>query len=210
MKRWFAMLLAAAITLSMAACTADKPAETTPPTTTAATTEATTEPTTAPEKLSTGVYGDTIILGNLKFAIPEGLLTTVIDEQTIYLSTKDKKFVIGLFALDVSALDVEKTKTFIPIQHKSFADEDDLADSDKLDGSVAGTDVKFDFYTDIDANHNVTINMATTFTDSWYAYTIIMIHDAKSDDINNYISTFVDFTFYAENIGEAPRFDFVQ
>ena len=31
MKRWFAMLLAAAITLSMAACTADKPAETTPP-----------------------------------------------------------------------------------------------------------------------------------------------------------------------------------
>ena len=48
MKRWFAMFLAAAITLSMAACTADKPAETTPPTTTAATTEPTILPTTEP------------------------------------------------------------------------------------------------------------------------------------------------------------------
>lgn len=48
MKRWFAIILAAAIALSMAACTAEQPPETTPPTTTTATTEATTEPTTAP------------------------------------------------------------------------------------------------------------------------------------------------------------------
>ena len=222
MKRWLAIILAAAIALSMAACTAEQPPETTPPTTTAATTEApteattaatteaTTEPTTAPEKLSTGVYGDTIILGNLKFAIPEGFLTTVIDERTITLTSKDGKYTIGLFAADISALDEEKAKIYIPLQHGSFVDENDLAEANEVDGYVAGMEVKYDLYVDINTDLQFSTNMATTFTDSWYAYTILVISTADSDLIKDYTTTFAEFTAYAENIGEAPRFDFVQ
>lgn len=158
-----------------------------------------------------GVYGDTLVLGNIKFTIPEGFLATVVDERSFQLGSKDNECYIGLFAADIGELDEDRTKIYLQAQKYLFIDEDTTKFSEEsFDGHVAEFDVTLDYFGELSTNLQVTSNIYSTFTDSWYAYTVFLKCDASSDLLNEYITTYVNFVTHAEHIGAAPRFDFVQ
>lgn len=181
---------------------------------TVAPTEAPTEASTeAPKetKPENGVYGDTLILGNIKFSIPDGYEITIMDENTYMFESDDGDCAFGVFAADISELDEAATEVYLPMQADLFAtDGATRVDEDTLDGYVAGFDVGLNFYMEMTQNLDVTTNIDTTFTDSWYAYTIIFRCSPTSEKQADYITTFVQFTGYSEYIGQTPRFDFVQ
>ncbi len=158
----------------------------------------------------TGIYNNTIILGNIKFEIPEGFTASLIEENTIALSDGNGECSIGLFAADISMLDEEKTKQYIPLMYDSFkTDGAERIEESTMDGYAAGRYVDYQFYGEINGDNN-TINLDTAFTDSWYAYMLILKCDAESDDLSDNMQTFIQMAGYSEYTGKEPRFDFVQ
>lgn len=226
MKRIIAIVLLMVTVLCCAGCgTADEgknipetkattnPTETTasetePPT--VATTETLTEAPTETKHVN-GASGNVLILGNIKFTIPDGFILTEVGENTFHLAPKDSSCHIGLYAVDISALDEDEALAHLSIQRDIFMGEDGRRiDEDTLDGYVARRDVVMDFYGVIDTDLQITTHLDVTFTDSWYAYTIFFQSDAGSEYLNDNLTTFIYFTAYSEYIGDTPRFNSVQ
>ncbi len=156
------------------------------------------------------ISGNNMTLGNLEFMIPDGFTATVVNESSVALVSSDKACSIGLFATDISALDEAKAKEYLPLQHNSFVSDDcERVRESSSESLAAGFDITMNSYGKIlpDAS---TACMDSTFTDSWYAYTILFECDINSPQIKEYITSFAEFTGYANYVGAEPRFDFVQ
>lgn len=204
-------LLVLYITLTFAGCGTQNGNEITAPLNTAPTVTTSPIETTRPSKQETGIYGDTIILGNIQFTIPDGFTASKINERTFLLSSEDNECFFGLFAIDISDKSESTLKTYLPQQQKSFRDtEGTIIDEDKIDGFISGFDVMLNFYSEINLDLEITAKMDTTFTDSWYAYTVLFQCDGASEKLSDYVTTFAHFTGYSKYIGEEPRFNFVQ
>lgn len=225
MKKLTALILAVAMILCLTACgnNEESPATTisetsTDETTATQTTETTVNETTYAETTTdielsrkNGVYGNTLVLGNIEFTIPDGFLVTVINTNSYLLSSEDYACSFAVCANSIMELDEEKTKTYLPMQHKVYMTENATRFSeDTLDGFIAGYSVTFDFYGEITTELDVSTNIDATFTDSWYAYTVLFRCDTNSENLADYVSTFVTFTGYSKYIGNSPRFEFVQ
>lgn len=165
------------------------------------------------QKPENGVYGGDIILGNIKFAIPDEFTVSIIDEETIYLTSPEKDCMISLIAKDTSMLDETYTKEFLSRVKESIDSEDPdgvRLNESSIDGIIAGMNVVMDYYGMINSNLDMTININASFTDSWYTYILMLRSDAKSDSSNEHSITFANFVGKSEYIGLDPRFDFVQ
>lgn len=166
-------------------------------------------PTTSAPKKDNGIYGNTVVLGNITFTIPDGFIATAVNDKSFMLSSDDGKCAFGLFAADISELDEDKAKLYLPQQDEIFVTEGSvIGDIDTIDGFVAGYDVVMDFYGVWDGNKIITV-MDGTFTDSWYAYTV-MFRAESGDGLSDYITKFAEFTGFAIHDGTESRFDFVQ
>ena len=167
--------------------------------------------TTGTAKRENGVYGKILVLGNIEFTIPEGFQATIIDENTYMLTSKDYACSIGLYANSVQELDEEMTQIYLPLQHQAFVGEEETKyEESKLDGFAAGFEIKMNSYASATDDLRLSINMNSTFTDSWYAYTVMFKCASDSANLNSYVTTFAEVTGYAEYVGDEPRFDFVQ
>ena len=160
-------------------------------------------------KKENGIYGNTVVIGYITFTIPDGFTATAVNDKTFMLSSDDGTCSFSLFAADISGLDEIKTKLYLPQQSELFDDDKTLiGDIDTIDGFVAGYDVVMDLYSVMDGVKLVTA-MDGTFTDSWYAYTV-MLRSNSGDNLSDNIHKFAEFTAFAEHDGPDARFDFVQ
>lgn len=150
------------------------------------------------------------LCGNLIFAIPEGFEIIKQDEVYTCISNDDGTCVIGFVAADIAQLDEEKTKLYLPMQHDAFLEEGIIrVSAGDLESQIAGFAVIIDAY----GNANVnpwTMNMDTSFTDSWYAYTILYRCEGESELLDQYNLMFIDMTIGAKHNGKPARFDYVQ
>ena len=164
-----------------------------------------------PVSHQTGVFGDKLILGNLEFSIPDGFSVTIVNDNTFSLTSSDKECVFGLHATDISELSEPQAIEYLPMQHDAFMTEGIVrVNESDLEGIIAGFDLIIDFYGEMSEDLDITTCMDTSFTDSWYAYTIMFKCDPDADKASEYVTTFVEFISYSEYLGESPRFDYVQ
>lgn len=176
----------------------------------------TTEPETEPPQTypKTGVYGDTIVLGNITFAIPDDFIVTVVDKNSFVLSPSDGNgnCAIAIAAYDVSVLDESSTKTYLEAVNKSLVDfgDDIVVPSDEdIITEIGGMEVSLRACGTSDGN-NMIFHADATFTDSWYAYTIVYKSNMKYEKHSDYNNVFVAFTLSSLHNGKEPRFEFVQ
>lgn len=156
------------------------------------------------------ISGDNLTLGNLEFTIPDGFTATIVNDSSVALVSSDKDCSIGLFAADISNLNEDKAKAYLPLQHKSFVSDDGERVSESTSESLAaGFDITMNSYGEITPDLSAAC-MNSTFTDSWYAYTILFKCDINSQQLQDYVITFAEFTGYANYSGSDPRFDFIQ
>lgn len=166
---------------------------------------------TEPTVHQTGVFGDKLILGNLELSIPDDFIITIVDDNTFSLASSDKECVFALHATDISQLSKAQTIEYLPMQHDAFMTEGIVrVNESDLDGIVAGFDLIIDFYGEMSENLDIKTCMDTSFTDSWYAYTIMFKCNPNTDRANEYVKTFIDFISYSKYLGDTPRFDYVQ
>lgn len=177
------------------------------------TVEINTEPETLPQETYpvSGVYDGEVILGNITFEIPDDFVVTVVNELSFVLSSSDGACAIALSAVDISELDEENSKKFLPMVNESLINFDDLvvAQADDIIGEIGGFPVTLRACGTYDGS-NMVFHADTTFTDSWYAYTIIYKSDMESEKHSDYNSLFVNFIMFSEHNGREVRFDFVQ
>lgn len=219
-RKTLALLLCAALLLT--ACAA-APTPTTPPTTTAAPTETTTpvETTTAPPETTAPaaptepaqacrIDGSKVIAGNLTLAIPEGYAASPVNDNAVMLASPDGKCGISIFAADISSLDEAATMAYIPMQKESFYSDDAVQSDIEVIGpyTVGGFDVTMEVYSEIFTDLSMYSVLTTTFTDSWYGYTILL----KTAEISteDYATAYGQMVMTAKYTGPAARFDFVQ
>lgn len=214
-----ALLLCAVLLLT--ACTSP-PAATTTPTTTAPpettvpveTTAAPPETTAPAEPTETGpacsISSTTVTAGNLTFTIPDGYTATLVNENSIMLGSPDGKCGISIFAADISALDEATAMVYIPMQKESFyADDAVQSEIDEIGPyTVGGFDVTMEVYSEICTDLSMYSVLSTTFTDSWYGYTILLKTAETSTEA--YATAYGQMVMTATYTGTEPRFDFVQ
>lgn len=194
MKRYLALLLAVSL-LMLPACTTNNQDG----------------KSSGSEQPVVSVDGSTLTLGNFEIQIPDGFSVNSSDENTVSIASADGGCFIGVFAADVSGLTEEQVKTFLPQQAASFmADSSSRASERQSDTRFGPFDVTIDLYAETSSELAATVNMDTSFTDSWYTYTIMFRCYADSDKLSDYTTTFAEFCGYAEYTGEDARFDFVQ
>ena len=219
-RKTLALLLCAALLLT--ACTA-APTPTAPPTTTAAPTETTTpvETTTAPPETTAPaaptepaqacrIDGSKVIAGNLTLAIPEGYAASPVNDNGVMLASPDGKCGISIFAADISSLDEATTMAYIPMQKESFYSDDAVQSEIEVIGpyTVGGFDVTMEVYSEIFTDLSMYSVLTTTFTDSWYGYTILLKTAEVSTE--DYATAYGQMVMTAKYTGPAARFDFVQ
>ena len=168
-------------------------------------------PQTYPE---TGVYGGFIVLGNITFAIPEDFIVTVVDENSYVLSPSDGlgNCAIAIAAFDVSILDENSTKNYLKTINESMVDfgDDIVVPSDEdIIAEIGEMEVHLRACGTSDG-YNMIFHADATFTDSWYAYTIIYKYDMESEKSSEYNNIFITFTLSSVHNGKEPRFDFIQ
>ena len=218
-RKTLALLLCAALLLT--ACTAPPPETTAPPTTqpveTTVPVETTTAPpeTTAPAEVAIDgpvcqINGDTVTAGNLIFQIPDGYTASLVNENAIMLGSPDGKCGISIFAADISDLDEAATMIYIPLQRESFYTDDAVQSEIEKIGpyDVGGFEVDMEIYTEILTDLSMYAVLTTTFTDSWYGYTILL----KTAEVSSegYATAYGQLVLTAVYTGATPRFDFVQ
>lgn len=214
-----ALLLCAVLLLT--ACAAP-PAATTTPTTTAPpettvpveTTTAPTETTAPAEPTETGpacsISGNTVTAGNLKMTIPSGYTAQQVNDNAVMLGSPDGKCGISIFAADISDLDEAAAMAYIPMQKESFYADDAVQSEIEEIGpyTVGGFDVTMEVYSEIFTDLSMYSALSTTFTDSWYGYTIQL----KTAEISteDYATAYGQMVMAAIYTGPTARFDFVQ
>lgn len=217
--KWGAIVLALALLLT--ACGSAPAASTTPTTTAPAETtvpvETTTAPpeTTAPPVVSTPqtvceIGRSTVTAGNLVLPIPEGYTAQMVNENTILLMSPDGNCGISIFAADISELDEASAMLYIPMQQESFYADDGVQSEIETFGpyTVGGFDVNWDIYTEILTDLSMYSVLSTTFTDSWFGYTILL--KTMETNCEDYATAYGIMLLKATYTGPAPRFDFVQ
>ena len=225
MRKKLCLFLAIVLLISLSGCGSNKPEETTAPATipTTATPETTIPETTIPETTvpettvaetypASGVYGGNIVLGNITFEIPNDFTVTVVDDASFVLASADDDCAIALAAIDISMLDEENAKKYLPMVNESFVDfgTDIVVPSDEdIIGELAGFPIVMRACGTSDGV-NFVFHADTTFTDSWYAYTIIYKCDFGSEKLSDYHSLLISMMLNAEHNGREQRFDFVQ
>lgn len=220
MKRNTLALLLCAVLL-LTACAAPPAQTTAPPTTlpveTTVPVETTTAPpeTTAPAEVATDgpvcqINGDTVTAGNLIFQIPDGYTASLVNENAIMLGSPDGKCGISIFAADISAIDETTAMAYIPMQRESFYADDAVQSEIETIGpyTVGGFDVTMEVYSEIFTDLSMYSVLTTTFTDSWYGYTILLKTAETSTE--DYATAYGQMVLTAVYTGAAPRFDFVQ
>lgn len=216
-RKTLALLLCAVLLLT--ACTAPPPETTAPPTTQPVETTAppTTQPVeaTAPVAATTSgavceVGSATVTAGNMILPIPDGYTATLVNENAIMLGSPDGKCGISIFAADISSLDEATTMAYIPMQKESFYSDDAVQSEIEVIGpyTVGGFDVTMEVYSEIFTDLSMYSVLTTTFTDSWYGYTILL----KTAEISteDYATAYGQMVMTAKYTGPAARFDFVQ
>ena len=176
----------------------------------------TTEPETEPPQTypKTGVYGDTIVLGNITFAIPDDFIVTVVDKNSFVLSPSDGNgnCAIAIAAFDVSLLEESSMETYLDTVNKAMVDFGDdivVPSEDDIITEIGGIEVHLRACGTSDGS-NMIFHADGTFTDSWYAYTIVYKSNMESEKHSEYNNIFVAFTLSSTHNGREPRFDFVQ
>lgn len=212
MKRIFVFCLT--LCLILCGCVA-APEETEPSTSSTTESSETTLPIvddSAPDKVDEATDSDsTLTIGNIQFSLPDGFTIYSEVANSYGLISDDKNCVIGLYGFDVSPLTEDSVKKLLPTLHSKFLLEDEIRyDESDLNYKIAGFPVIVDFYADISNMDSPTINMNTTFTDSYYSYTLTFVCNSGSGRISEFSSAFGEMVAYSEYIGDTPRFDYVQ
>ena len=218
-RKTLALLLCAVLLLT--ACAAPPPETTAPPTTQPVETTAPVAVTTAPPETTAPaaptepaqacrINGNTVIAGNLTFAIPDGYAASPVNDNAVMLASSDGKCGISIFAADISSLDEATTMAYIPMQKESFYSDDAVQSEIEVIGpyTVGGFDVTMEVYSEIFTDLSMYSVLTTTFTDSWYGYTILL----KTAEISteDYATAYGKMVMAAKYTGPAARFDFVQ
>lgn len=203
MKRWFAMLLAATITLSMAACTKEKQTETTPPTTTTPATVPVTEPTVQP---TTEPAINSFVVGNLEFTLEPGMSLRETRFGT-YVVTFDSYDAKAEFSADnISYISEDMIDKAVADRYKAYADQrgDNVLAETEFSISFCGFDATGDTYSKHRDGTIVSSHMEFVFTDTWYAYIVLLtVYDTEQardcgELLGNILST-------AKYVGQAHR-----
>lgn len=152
------------------------------------------------------------LVGNIVVTCPEGF--SVADQSEdggmVAFTSEDNDCAIGLFAFDISFMSEESAMAFLPGQHSTFIESDAVRISeDDLECTIAGFPVIIDGYGNA-ASDPWYFNFDTTFTDSWYSYTMLFRCPGENEFLDQYTTAFVDLLVFSEYRGEDPRFDFVQ
>lgn len=220
-----ALTLLLALALLLTAC-GSKPAETTaPPTTAPSETTVPVETTTAPlentEPPETTVpLSDTVCsisansvkFGNLQIQIPDGFSAEIVNENSIMLKNEVRVCGVILFASDISELDEDSTRLYLPMQQENFLTQDVVrGEVDTYDPlPIAGLSVSFQAYGEMYTDLSSQMVLEATFTDSWYAYTIKVVEPIEDDYNGENITSVLTALINATHTGPAARFDFVQ
>lgn len=179
MKRWFAMLLAAAIAFSLAACSADKPKEIMPPTTTVPATIPVTEPTVQP---TTEPTINSFIIGNLEFTLAPGMSVreTRFGTYVVTFNSYDAK---AEFSADnISHIQEDMIDKAVADRYKAYADRrgDDVIEETEFSISFCGFDAAGDTFSKHKNGEIVSTHMEFAFTDTWYAYIVLFtVYDTE-------------------------------
>lgn len=153
----------------------------------------------------------TLCAGNFDMPIPEGFSLISLEENYAALVSEDKDCVIGIFVADISELDEEKAKAYLPIVESNFATEGAVRANDSTSPfSMGPFDLVMNIYSEDNPEVGITANMDSVFTDSWYVYAIMFRCDIESTMTSEFVRAFTEFIGYAEYSGSSQRFDFVQ
>lgn len=175
--------------------------ETTAPTETTAATEPPTETTQETTEPPIAEFS----LGEFTFKLIEGIeIADQTDDSYILSLVPDKSWAI-VYAIDVSKLDALAIDSFVYLQHKTLADPDTAHSNEyTTDSVVPGFDSAFEFYTTVSDSGNIRYHLATTFTDTWYAYTFYFV---SLEDSNEASYPFGALIGSAVHSGKEPRFE---
>ncbi len=150
-------------------------------------------------------------IGNLIFAVPDGFEMMYSDDYVVAIITPEQDCFISVSAIDISELSEEKVPIYLPQQHKSYMHEDAYQlEKSTLSVTVAEFDVIFNKYTEVGGTFDISANYDATFTDSWYAYTILFRADAATENGAALGNAFADFILSAQYVGKPQRFETVQ
>lgn len=156
------------------------------------------------------ISGNTVTAGNLKMTIPSGYTAEQVNDNAVMLGSSDGKCGISIFAADISDLDEAAAMAYIPMQKESFYADD--AVQSEIEGigpyTVGGFDVTMEVYSEICTDLSMYSVLSTTFTDSWYGYTILLKTAETSTEA--YATAYGQMVMTAIYTGPAVRFDFVQ
>lgn len=160
------------------------------------------------------VVTETFTLGNIQFPNLENYtVKNLSDEEfgnTFLIYSDNYDFTINLLAIDVSGRDQSHCESLLPELIEVIKEDScTYIEKDPLNVSIGGFSLQLSTYLEINPDSSVNILLATSFTDSWYAYTIY-VRQASSAGENTYASDFVDFLTESEYVGQAQRFDFIQ
>lgn len=213
-RKTLALLLCAVLLLT--ACTAPPPETTAPPTTqpveiTTAPPE-TTSPATQPQpSVVCSVNEESVTLGNLEIQIPVGFSAEMVNDNSIMLKNEIHTCGVLLFAADISDLDEESTRIYLPMQQEQFLTEGVVhgeADTEYM--RIGGMTVDFQIYGEMYTDLSTQMVVEATFTDSWFAYTIKMVEPIADDYGTDNVTAVMKALVGAQYTGPAARFDFVQ
>lgn len=152
-----------------------------------------------------------LTLGNIKFTLPEGFILYSDHEDFCGFMSDDADCDISIYTFDVSSMTEEYVKDFLPDIHSKFISENEIRYNESdINYEIAGFSVIIDLYGDISDMDNTVVKMNTSFTDSWYSYTIT--YSCKTDGEKNkeYSNFFGEMLVSAEYTGNPPRFDYIQ
>ena len=160
-----------------------------------------------------GIYEDSVVVGNYKFKTPKGFSVNLVDNKSnaMLFESDDTDCTILLVASDISKIsEKDLDKVFQACSETMALDNSDILEDNEVELNLAEKSIKVRSSIKQDEDLNLSICFDTAFTDSWYAYIIQMKMDSGSDKINEYSKKLVHFTGFAKYLGEPPRFDTIQ
>lgn len=160
---------------------------------------------------SNSISGETFIIGNFTFYVPESFSVTSSEGGAPFiLSSADNDCIIILYASDISNMDESTANSFLYLQHESLTEyEFVVLESDDIYAIIDEFPVVLNSCLVLeDGKSNLCID--GTFTDSFYGYTLVYKVNMDSDSQSDYNIQFVDLMACSQYNGKDPRFPLVQ
>ena len=152
-----------------------------------------------------------ITIGNIKFTLPDDFIVYSNHKNSCAFMSDDTDCDITLSAFDVSPLTEESVMDFLPDIHSKFISPNEIRQNETdINIKIASFPVIVDCYGDSSDIDNTTVKMNTTFTDSWYSYTITYCCKSDSEKVKVFSTAFGEMLVHSEYIGDTPRFDYIQ